>query len=647
MTDAGAAAPIEPMLNLDGTCFVGLADLAEQLAALDNDGRKAFRNANGAAIATCEAERMLIVAGPGSGKSFLFRERIAYWLPLHPAQQVYVSTFVRKLVSDLKDAVKELSEKDQKRVQVSTLHTLARSIVERGHGTAAQPMRRNIRIIGRPWDEVTWDDVLAFHHDLGAFTVKQLEGQYHTGQMEPSAEWVDLEATYRRLCAFYNALGFAYMIRLASDAVAENPTLVEHQLWIIDEYQDFNASEDLLIRSVTDGARGLLMAGDDDQALYQTLKASTPDIIVGHYQDDGMAKAMLPFCARCGYHICRAASAFIAKHRAETSVEKIYLPLVADTKAPKVRVVVTHGATGAVDYVRRFLETRHAEYETYLEDRLAGKTSDPFLLILTPYGLPTFKGKAAADADDQLVELVNNYAMAEVDPSGDYLRVATYFSAGDLDDNLAVRKVLHFENVSVPDVNQFIREAMERNCVLSTVVLEQRHEIVGRIRDVAAIVTTGANDPHGAAADLGGVLDLQDPESLGYELGANPIGKDVAEREDEEAIQTADAALPPVALMGMTRSKGLSAHHVIVLGCDNVNMVKITALTFFVALTRARKTLHLVTSLRAGGDDAHPFIYDLPAEDCSYWSYLKGTRQRTALAGKQGFERQLTSWRPR
>lgn len=357
-----------------------------------------------------------------------------------------------------------------------------------------------------------------------------------------------------------------------------------------------------------------------------------------------MAKAMLPFCGRCSYHICRVASSFIAKHRAETSVEKIYLPLVADTKAPRVRLVATPAATGAVDYARRFLETRQEEYEAYLEDRRAGETSDPFLLILTPYGLPAFRGDATADA--QLVDLVGDYAEPEVGPSGDYLRVATYYGAGlNQDDNFAVRKVLYFEDVLTTEVNQMIRHAIDRGSELSAVVLETHPEIIERIRRVAAIVTTGVNDPHGAATDLGDVLPLRDTEALGHELEGNPIGKDVAEKEDEEAIETADAALPPVALLGMTRSKGLSAHHVIVLGCDNVNMVKISELTFFVALTRARKTLHLVTSMRAGGDDAHRFLYDLPAESCSYFAYLKGTRKRTALSGKQAFQQKLSSWR--
>jgi hypothetical protein len=69
------------------------------------------------------------------------------------------------------------------------------------------------------------------------------------------------------------------------------------------------------------------------------------------------------------------------------------------------------------------------------------------------------------------------------------------------------------------------------------VVLETHPEITERIRRVAAIVTTDVNDPHGAATDLGDVLPLRDTEALGHELEGSPIGKDVAEKEDEEAVR--------------------------------------------------------------------------------------------------------------
>ncbi|MHB8576828.1 MAG: hypothetical protein ACYDCQ_16025 [Dehalococcoidia bacterium] len=64
------------------------------------------------------------------------------------------------------------------------------------------------------------------------------------------------------------------------------------------------------------GAEGVMLAGDDEQALYQRLKVSLPEIITSYYDDPGVANAMLPYCSRCCYHVTLVASHFVSRHRA-------------------------------------------------------------------------------------------------------------------------------------------------------------------------------------------------------------------------------------------------------------------------------------------------------------------------------------------
>jgi ATP-dependent exoDNAse (exonuclease V) alpha subunit len=44
---------------------------------------------------------------------------------------------------------------------------------------------------------------------------------------------------------------------------------------------------------------------------------------------------------------------------------------------------------------------------------------------------------------------------------------------------------------------------------------------------------------------------------------------------------------------------------VIIIGFDNVNMSWVTRNAFYVAMTRARRSLHIVTALKAGGQSQH------------------------------------------
>jgi superfamily I DNA/RNA helicase len=88
--------------------------------------------------------------------------------------------------------------------------------------------------------------------------------------------------------------------------------------------------------------------------------------------------------------------------------------------------------------------------------------------------------------------------------------------------------------------------------------------------------------------------------------------------------------------MTIVGAKGLSADHVIIIGFDNVNMAWVTRNAFFVALTRARKSLHLVTALKAvGAARAHDFLHRLPDENLEFSRYTKGGRKKENFPGRK------------
>lgn len=638
------------LLNEDGHHFENLDQTARTLDSLENEEREAYRDANAQAIAEAAAVRLLIVAGPGAGKSHLFISRIEHWLSRGDSKAIYFATFVRKLIKDLgADIEKRLSKQDKALVSASTLHTLARSLLERSAGAAECQFREHIRIIDGYWAPILWGDVLTFHSDLkkSEYAIKHFEEQLHTESLDTADSWEAVRQTYRTLCRFYNAIGFSYLIKLARDAVEEEPSLVEHSRWIIDEYQDFNPSEDHLLQVLMQDADSVVIAGDDQQALYQALKASDPAIIVGHYNDESSAKAMLPFCSRCSYYVCRAASAFMAKHREEAAIEKIYLPLKIDEAAERVHVVATAAPSGAVDYVRRFLEERESEYAEYLERRKAGEDTDPFLLVLSVSGGLTLTRRS--DEDRELEELIQMYAERPARRSSAYMTIVSYATAGWYSgDNLALRKVLHYEDVSASDVHELLMAAIDGGRSLSEVVLEAMPDVLDRAQRASIVLDEASKDEEAATTELMELLELAaDPAVLAQELADYPIKKASArEEEDEEATETV-AAVDSVALMTITGSKGLSAHHVIVLGCDDINMgyLNNNPLPFFVALTRARQSLHLVTATKANGaKEPHTFVLDLPEECCDYAVYKKGTRELEPLDDRDAFRKRIATW---
>ena len=112
--------------------------LSKELDALEHAGRTDYRNANAQAVAKHPAERLLIVAGPGTGKSTLFKQRILHWLEQDGSARLLALSFVRKLVADLAADIQNdtgLTDAQKKQVDVFTLHKYARSVVEQSHGT--------------------------------------------------------------------------------------------------------------------------------------------------------------------------------------------------------------------------------------------------------------------------------------------------------------------------------------------------------------------------------------------------------------------------------------------------------------------------------------------------------------------------------
>jgi len=132
--------------------------------------------------------------------------------------------FVRKLVKDLQgDVTQKLDEADAKRVTVSTLHGLARSILERSHGSSEHRRGLHTNIVSEEWMKVVWTDVQAFHPGLASsYTNAKFIRMFNTEEFDSSGQWPDLFTTYEVLSSFYNSVGFADMIVLARRLLTKN-----------------------------------------------------------------------------------------------------------------------------------------------------------------------------------------------------------------------------------------------------------------------------------------------------------------------------------------------------------------------------------------------------------------------------------------
>jgi hypothetical protein len=130
-------------------------------------------------------------------------------------------------------------------------------------------------------------------------------------------------------------------------------------------------------------------------------------------------------------------------------------------------------------------------------------------------------------------------------------------------------------------------------------------------------------------ADLLGDLERQAAEETALEALQHQ-DEEQAELEELE-VQTMGA----VEIMPIVRSKGLSADHVIIVGCDETNMGYVTCNALYVGLTRARKSLHLLTVLKAGGAKGmHPCLSDLRSAHTQFSKFKKSTHEKEPFGSR-------------
>ena len=638
------------LINFDGNPFdsAELRGLRKSLKALSDESRVAYRNANAAEIAKLGGLHNLIVSGPGTGKSHLFLQRIDNWYKRDDEAKVIVTTFVRKLVSDLNSDIEEDPRLKKREIAVSTLHRLARSVVETSGGTAGWPFEKHIRVIGQSWKNVVWNDVLTIAsvqvdngYNWGAF-----EKQLHEATFSSDAQWRKVTQRYFELCRFYNAAGFADLVIRARDALREHPGLIDPSYFIVDEYQDFNEAENQLIDCLTKKAKGLLVVGDDEQVLYERLKSGDASLIRELYQDKAFVNAMLPFCGRCSYHITRAADHFISQSDDEDRIEKIYLPMESRQDDSRIQIVACATPATAVDYLAKFLEDHRPALDQRMTDLEQGTKKDAFLLILSPSREARFLGE---NASNQLHELIAPFRGGRHGLSDDFYELLTYYSVSKNPlSNFDFRKLLFFEAVSQERTIELIKIAISRNLRLCGLDEPEVRAILEKCAQVKTILDDSA-DLGETIELLQQVVDDLDAKNLECDLKKRPItetelGSLEKVVEDEAEIAESRAGhMSAVEFFTIVGAKGLSADHVIVFGFDNVNMGYITQNAFYVAITRARESLHLLTALKAGGAiTAHDFIDRLPGSHVNFKSYRKSGRTFITYDSAQDFKDYLS-----
>ena len=281
-------------------------------------------------FAASNAERIRVLAGPGTGKSFCLNKRIIRILEeANESVKLLVLTFTSVAAEGLKkDIQKELGKLPKEiditgsEIKVSTLHSLCKDILDKKGQLGANSDR--VRVLQDFEINTMLRDL---EPDQGKIGQKREMLRYYEDDpngIGPSNENGPLFPEYSRFheslrswLELYGGLVPGELVTrvcsyLNNDLKAKESLAYDHVL--VDEYQDLNKSEQELVELLTASDGCLAVIGDDDQSIYE-FKGGAPDGIRQFPSNHpGCESFSFSKCYRCPKSIVAKANNLIKKN---------------------------------------------------------------------------------------------------------------------------------------------------------------------------------------------------------------------------------------------------------------------------------------------------------------------------------------------
>jgi ATP-dependent DNA helicase Rep len=560
---------------------------------------------------------ILLLAGPGTGKTYQLAKRMQFLVDEQGVlpDAITVITFTREAASGMRDKIAdgekaEFIEPSKRPKAILTMHSLGHKIVE-----------ENASLIGlKPGVEVVRDAALkrglmrdaallcGLTESDGNTALKDKE----TANTPLSQQSQQIHEVYSRILTACNAIDFDDQIALACKILKKQPDVLAayqataHHL-LVDEYQDINADQHRLIGLLTKNqTNGLFAVGDDDQSIYG-FRGGDPSYIRSFANDyPGCRVLQLRVSRRCRKNILDCALAVVAAYDTD--------------RVPKANPEYTEPEPGLVQVWNCPSEKREA---TLIAKAIYAKTANDtarsfFILVLnknyvapirhalSALGIQHDVGTSgAAHAEWQALTILKRWLESPA--------------------NLLTRHVIELMvtggTTGIPSarVRTSEKTATRHACALEiaqlwTDVLDRGEELLA-VLDAATGGDTFTAELAGLAAHLKGTYATGDAasflntvrSSVGVFASIEAFYKCLTSLEAESGSQnTGDA----VRILTCQSSKGLEADCVFVIGVEENSMPRDAANTrqtaeearlFFVAMTRAKKELHITHARKRPG----------------------------------------------
>jgi len=533
-------------------------------------------------IAASPNRHIRVVAGPGTGKSFAMKRRVARLLESGvSARNILPVTFTRIAAEDLHRELVGMGVPGCAELEGVTLHSLALRILMRNHVLVAT---------GRTPRPLNDFEIKPLEADLapqhgGVRNVRKKIRAYEAAwarlqENDPGYVQSPEDAAFERCLVpwlkFHRAMIIGEVIPQLYSYLAANPAAkerVEFSHILVDEYQDLNKAEQSVI-SLLSNTADICIVGDDDQSIYSFKHAHPEGIREWLLIHPGAEDLTLGDCRRCPTQVVEMANALIANNT-NRLVPRTLLPMAVNGR----------GDVRIVQY--RTLDAEVLGVLNTISALVAHGVKPGDILVLAQrgaIGTPIYEGLVTRG-----IPVRSYYAEAELDDEGAQQRFALLKLFVDREDRVALRWLLGLgSNCWLSGNYQRLRDYCEANGKTPWQVLEQLEAGSIRISHTGSLVQRfiqikneiGMLDALNGQIDLVSVIDHLFPEAdIGVRdiralalktlnvVGGEDLGMFLRELTSAIAKPEIPSEIEEVRVMSLHKSKGLSAPVTIIAGC--------------------------------------------------------------------------------
>lgn len=506
-------------------------------------------------ILDSEDTRKLIIAGPGTGKTYTFSEL----LKNIEGRDNLAITFINKLAEDMDSTLGDQAE-------VKTFHAYCKKLLHEING----------RIVLVPY----LTKIINKDAEIFDFQLQDIDGAFQ--RLEEASHEI---AFYLERGDYYEAISFndsVYRLyRAIRDGQFELPNFTQ---LVFDEFQDFNQLEVALIKELEQKGP-ILIVGDDDQAVYSSRNAS-PEFLRSIYNSGEYAIFQLPYCSRCPKVVVEATQSFINSFQAnggfKSRIDRPFFPYLQDkeyenNKYPKIITAQTTNIPCLSKFILK-------EIRNIPEKDITASYEDDYTTVLIigqrQYLNPiakklseSFSSIISRESKDQGYSIVNAYELLleDIDSNLGWRILAECLLSYD---NFS--KVLLESNNTEPFKNFISQDMIE--ATLQIVTLLSKDDLnEEELNEIKTLLNDNADNV------------------INYFFSPEEIEVDVDDEQKE----------PSILLSSFEGCKGLSAGHVFIVGLNKGQMPRAKKINniddydsskFLVAMTRTRKQLYLLTN---------------------------------------------------